>query len=75
MDRYGFTTVNEVARILNVTRQTITKLLEAGDLPGVRVGNRWRIPVQRLADRLGVDPREIAEPETSITHRYPEAVA
>ena len=75
MDRYGFTSVHEVARILNLTRQTVVKLLEKGDLPGVKLGNRWRIPVERLADRLGVDPREIADPETSITHRYPGAEA
>jgi excisionase family DNA binding protein len=39
----GRITVAEVARRLNVGRQTVYAMLEQGVLPGIRLGQRWLI--------------------------------
>jgi len=36
-------TTNEVAKILRVTPQTVTKLIRTGVLPAIRVGIRHRV--------------------------------
>lgn len=36
-------TVGEIARRLNIGRQTIYAMLEGGILPGIRLGQRWLI--------------------------------
>jgi excisionase family DNA binding protein len=36
-------TVEEVARRLNIGRQTVYAMLERGILPGIRLGQRWLI--------------------------------
>ena len=36
-------TVEEVARRLNIGRQTVYAMLERGMLPGIRLGQRWLI--------------------------------
>lgn len=35
-------TVSQVADYLGVDQRTVRKALEAGTLPGARIGNRWR---------------------------------
>lgn len=70
MDRYGFTTVDQVAEVLLLSRHTVIRLLEAGELPGVRLGRRWRLPVLALAERVECDPEEFLQNETSVTHGY-----
>ena len=35
--------VEEAAELLKVSTRTIYKLINDGDLPAVRVGNKWRI--------------------------------
>lgn len=37
-----FMTVDEVAHLLRVTKKTIYRLLERGDIPAVKVGRSWR---------------------------------
>ena len=41
-------TPKEVARRLNVTRDTAYKMLQEGRLPATRVGALWRVPVVAL---------------------------
>lgn len=36
-------TVEEIARRLNIGRQTVYAMLEKGVLPGIRLGQRWLI--------------------------------
>ena len=69
---FGFTTVPRVAEVLGFTSQTVHRLLEEGELPGTKLGGRWRLPIGPLCDRLGCDPAEF---ETSVTRRYPDAEA
>lgn len=35
--------VREIKRALDITQQTVYKLIEEGKLEGIRVGNQWRI--------------------------------
>jgi len=39
----NFVTVSEVARQLRVSNMTVYRLINAGDLPAVRVGKSYRI--------------------------------
>lgn len=43
-----YLTPEEVARILRVTSRTVTAWLNAGTLPGVKIGKVWRIPSSAL---------------------------
>lgn len=45
-------TVKEVAVMLKVSEQTVRKYLAQGDMSGVCVGRRIRIPKQHLGERL-----------------------
>ncbi len=38
-----FLTVNEVAQILRVSKMTVYRLINQGDLPAVRVGRGYRV--------------------------------
>ncbi len=53
--RAGFLTVAEVASLLRVSNMTVYRIIQAGQLPAVRVGKSYRITeddVDRyLADR------------------------
>ena len=42
----------EVALLLNVSRETVYRLLRNGQLPSVRVGGQLRVPKRALAQRL-----------------------
>ncbi len=65
-----FMTVTELCEVLDLSRPTVMRHLESGELPGSKIGNRWRISKAVLAERLGVD---VADLETTITSRYPES--
>jgi excisionase family DNA binding protein len=43
-----FLTVTEAAELMRVDPRTLRRALEAGQVPGVRVGNVWRIPVEKF---------------------------
>jgi excisionase family DNA binding protein len=38
-----FVTVNEVARLMRVSKMTVYRLITQGDLPAVRIGRGYRI--------------------------------
>ena len=42
----------EVAVLLNVSRETVYRLIRTGQLPSVRVGGQLRVPRRTLAQRL-----------------------
>ena len=38
-------TVKEAAQLLKTTGQQIRKMIQSGELPAVKVGREWRIPL------------------------------
>lgn len=44
--------VREAARMLGIRRDTARRLIAAGELPAVRIGTRWRVPVAALEEWL-----------------------
>jgi excisionase family DNA binding protein len=38
-----FVTVNEVARMMRVSKMTVYRLIKQGDLPAVRIGRGYRL--------------------------------
>ena len=54
-----FFTVAEVADLTRVSRMTVYRMVHAGDLPAVRVGNSYRVPKSAVDQLLGqVDTSE-----------------
>jgi excisionase family DNA binding protein len=52
-----FLTVFETATILRVSKQTVYRLVRAGDLEAIRVGRSFRIPEQVVKRRTSVVSR------------------
>jgi excisionase family DNA binding protein len=50
-----FVGVPEVAEILHSDQRTVRRALEAGQIPGFKVGVNWRIPVEWLRKQAGRD--------------------
>lgn len=46
-------TVAEVAELARVSRMTVYRMVHAGDLPAVRVGNSYRVPKPAVDELLG----------------------
>lgn len=56
--------IQDAAAYLNVAVKTVTRMIQRGDLPAVRVGNQWRFVPRQLAAWLDAQqqtPRGIAE--------------
>ena len=45
-------TVSQVAEILNVNKNTVFRLIKAGEIPAMRVGRLIRIPKDRMIEYL-----------------------
>ncbi len=48
-----FYTVAEVADLTRVSRMTVYRMVHAGELPAVRVGNSYRVPKSAVEQLLG----------------------
>jgi putative molybdopterin biosynthesis protein len=55
-DRTALLTINEVGRLLKVSRWTVYKLVRAGDLHAVKVGERLRFRVSDVERYLDREP-------------------
>jgi excisionase family DNA binding protein len=51
-------TIAEAARILRVSKQTVYRLVRAGDLEATRVGRSFRIPAHVVKPRLSARSRQ-----------------
>jgi len=49
-----FLDVPELARIFRHDQRTIRRGCESGEIPAVRVGSRWRIPVEWVREAAGL---------------------
>ncbi len=47
-----FLTVAEVAALMRVSKMTVYRLVQAGELSAVRVGRSYRVPEQAVHDYL-----------------------
>lgn len=54
-----FMTVGEVAAVLRVSNMTVYRLINAGQLPAVRIGRSFRVPEEEL-------DRYLAERQTKV---------
>lgn len=45
-------TVPEICKVLRISESTCLKLLHSGDLPGIRIGNSWRLNKEHLRGAL-----------------------
>ena len=45
-------TTAEVANLLRVSKATVSKLLQSGEIPAIRVGRQWRVQATDLAQYL-----------------------
>lgn len=50
--------VRDVVRVLDITRQTVYKLIDEGKLKGFRVGNQWRIYKDSLDALVGASAED-----------------
>jgi excisionase family DNA binding protein len=46
-----FATVNETAAITRYDPRTVRRAIERGEMPGIKVGVTWRVPVAWLREQ------------------------
>jgi excisionase family DNA binding protein len=51
-------TPRQVAEQLVVSERTVIRLIERGELRGIRVGRQWRVPKEALEDYLRGESQE-----------------
>lgn len=51
-------TTDDVAKALNVSRRTIYRLVESGELPAVKVGHRIYFPRHAMTERFCVNEKQ-----------------
>jgi excisionase family DNA binding protein len=59
-------TVREAATYLRCHTSTIYRLLRENQLPGVKIGNQWRIDTDILASHLGIESVSQEETKSKI---------
>jgi excisionase family DNA binding protein len=55
LDGKLFADVPETAEILRYDPRTVRRAIEAGEIPAVRAGGRWRVPTSWLRAQAQVD--------------------
>jgi excisionase family DNA binding protein len=50
--------VEEAAEVLSISRGSAYKAARSGELPALKIGNRFLVPTRRLAALLGADGGE-----------------
>lgn len=50
--------IDEVASMLGVNRNTVRRMLIRGELKGIKVGRLWRIKEEDLKEFLAIDDNE-----------------
>lgn len=48
-------TIAEVAQLMRVSKMTVYRLVHSGDLPAIRVGKSYRIPVSAVEQILALE--------------------
>jgi excisionase family DNA binding protein len=55
MEKLKLYTVEELVEILQVTRRTIYRYIDSGELKAIKVGGYWRVSEAALKDFLGYE--------------------
>ena len=63
LNEFEMLNVLDVVRVLRLSRTMVYDLLKCGQLPGIKIGGTWRIPVADL--RRWLDANRAIEPETT----------
>lgn len=63
-------TIQEVARYLRLDPQTVSRKAQRGDLPGVKIGNRWRFRKEEIDRWLGKPQPKDRKPSFQELIRY-----
>ena len=77
MVRYdGFIKPIDVSHYLGISIGEIYRMLEAGELPGARLGNRWRIRISALERWLDeeVSQEELSKLAKRLGHVDPQKI-
>ncbi|QPK94038.1 helix-turn-helix domain-containing protein [Actinomyces sp. zg-332] len=48
-------TIAEVAELMRVSKMTVYRMVHSGDLPAIRVGKSYRIPVSAIQQMLALE--------------------
>jgi excisionase family DNA binding protein len=64
LNEFEMLNVLDVVRVLRLSRTMVYDLLKSGQLPGIKIGGTWRIPVADL--RRWLDANRVFEPETKV---------
>lgn len=51
--------IAEAAELIGISRTTAYELAQSGELPTVRLGRRILVPVNQLAETLGIDVESV----------------
>ena len=62
-------TIDQLARYLQITRSTLYKLVQAGRVPGKKVGRQWRFQRDAIDKWLADSPLETAPYTSRATSR------
>jgi excisionase family DNA binding protein len=60
LDSKLFADVPETAEILRYDPRTVRRAIEAGEIPAVRAGGRWRVPTAWLREQAGLGDGDAA---------------
>ena len=67
--RLRYLTVAEVAETMRVSKMTVYRLAQSGDLPAVRVGRSYRVPMDALEAFLAASPAPATEHDSDTSRR------
>jgi excisionase family DNA binding protein len=67
--------IEQAADILGLARSTAYVAAGAGEIPAIRVGRRWLVPVARLESMLGEREGALSTPDTQRDSQTPVADA
>jgi excisionase family DNA binding protein len=63
LNEFEMLNVPDVVRVLRLSRTMVYDLLRCGELPGIKIGGTWRIPVADL--RRYLDANRVIVSETT----------
>jgi excisionase family DNA binding protein len=66
--RSAVVTIAQAASVLGVDVRTVSRAIQTGELPVLRLGRRILIPRPRLLELLGADEASASDEQTAVPH-------